>query len=134
MGEAVIHRQERQKGPKAGAHRAQTHRVSAGRDMEVFDDFVIGLHRWWRSTPEIINNPLRSRLDSERAKLGNTASENERGQKNHKKSARSFRPCSCLPLAPKFPSTKKQLKFHLQCYDLQCFSFARIQSARRGLF
>ena len=49
----------------------------------------------------------------------------ERGQKSIKNSAHSSRPCSCLPRALKFPSTKKQLTFHLQCYHLQCFSFAR---------
>ena len=54
----------------------------------------------------------------------------ERGQKSIKtKSAHSSRPCSCLPPAPKFPSTKKQANFHLQCYHLQCFSFAR----RKGI-
>ena len=57
----------------------------------------------------------------------------ERGQKAIKKSAHSSRPCSCLPLAPKFPSTKKQLNFHLQCYHLQCFIFARFLNLLSGI-
>ena len=63
---------------------------------------------------------------------GNTASDNRARAKSHKKSARSSRPCSCLPLAPKFPDTKKQLNFHLQCYHLQCFDVARNVSAPKS--
>ena len=64
---------------------------------------------------------------------GNTASENWTRAKSHKKSAHSSRQCSCLPLAPKFPSTKKQLNFHLQCYHLQCFIFARYKTGEKTL-
>ena len=50
----------------------------------------------------------------------------ERGQKLKENSAHGSRRCSCLPPAPKFSSTKKkQLNIHLQCYHLQCFSFAQ---------
>ena len=56
----------------------------------------------------------------------NTANENLAWEKVDKSSAQSFRPCPYLPLAPKFPSTEKQLNFHLQCYHLQCLSFARL--------
>ena len=53
----------------------------------------------------------------------------ECGQKSNKKTAHSSQQCSCLPPAPKLPSNKKkQLNFHLQCYHLQCFSFARSKS------
>ena len=55
----------------------------------------------------------------------------ERRQKLYKNSARSPRPCSCLPPAPKLPSTKKQLNFHLECCHLQCFSFARMRERRK---
>ena len=34
-----------------------------------------------------------------------------------------------LTLAQKLPSTEKQLNSHLQCYHLQCFSFARSVSS-----
>ena len=55
------------------------------------------------------------------------------GRNPLKKSAHSSRPCSCLPLAPEISQhKKKQINFHLQCYHLQCFSFARSGGSKEG--